>query len=177
MANEARNELLESILAAVSAQSIQGITGWASYIDTQYPDSLNAFTVAADTDTVFPNNAGAVIDSQKPVDVTTFYDGSVITGRNGDALDLMIYCKAIPTAANQWVDIWVDIGGSIGELYRQTFTFPKGAGVERGLLYALSSAYTLDTWAANGGTVYIRSNASIDIYSINFNFDRNHKAR
>lgn len=152
-------------------------TGWSTYVDTQYPNSGSAFTLTANSDAQLPNNAGTKNETQKPSDVTTFYDGSVITGRNGDNLDVMIYFKAIPSAASQWLDIWIDIGGAVGELYRQTFSFPKGSGVERGILYALPSAYTLGTWEANGGTVYVRSNANLDIHSINFNFDRSHKAR
>ena len=151
-------------------------TGWASYVDTQYTIG-SPFTLTANTDTVLPNNAGTVIDSQKPSDITSFYNGTTITGRNGDNLDIMIYFRAVPSAVNQWIEIWIDIGGTVGELYRQTFDFPRGSGVERGILYALPSAYTLNTWEANGGTVYVRSNASVDIYSINFNFDRSHKAR
>lgn len=100
-----------------------------------------------------------------------------ITGRNGDALDIMIYFRAESSAVDQWMDIWVDIGGTVGEIYRDTKTFPKGASTERGVVYALPSSYTLGTWEANGGTVYVRSNASLDVYGINFNFDRSHKAR
>jgi hypothetical protein len=153
------------------------ITGWASYVDTQYTTVGTAFTVPANTDTIYPNNSGFIIDNQKPVDVDTFYDGSVIPGRNGDSLDLMMYCLAIPTANSQWAEVWLDIGGAVGDLYRQTFAFPKGAGVVRGLMYSLASGYTLDTWEANGATAYIRSSHDLDIYQINFNFDRSHKAR
>lgn len=152
-------------------------TGWATYVDTQYTDSVNAFTLPALQDTTLPNNAGSKIESQLPIDVTTFYDGSVITGRNGDNIDVMCYFKAEPTAANQWLDVWIDIGGSVGELYRQTFAFPRGAGTPRGILYALPSGYTLGTWEANGGTIYLRSNDEVNIYGINLNVDRSHKAR
>lgn len=160
-------------------------SGWASYVDTQYPDSDNAFTLAADTVTVLPNNAGTIIDGQKPADIETFYtvpdnyDGTnaVITGRNGDSLDFMLFFKSKPVHANQWLDIWIDIGGGIGEIYRETFNFPKGNGIERGVLYAVPSAYTLGTWQANGGQVKLLSNYNLDIYRINFNLDRSHKAR
>lgn len=161
------------------------VSGWASYIDTQYPDSDNAFTIDADTDTILPNNAGTRIESQIPADIAEFYTvpsnyygtNAFITGRNGDGLDCMFFFKAVPSAQNQWLDVWVDIGGAIGEIYRQTFQFPKGQGVERGVLYALPSAYTLGTWEANGGRIYCRSNDDCDIYRINFNFDRSHRAR
>lgn len=156
---------------------IFGRTGWASYVDTQYPDSANALTVPAGVATLLPNNAGTVIDSQKPTDVTAFYDNGIITGRNGDNLDIMIYFKAVPSVINQSVDIWVDIGGGIGELYRQTFSFPRGAGIERGILYALPSAYTLNTWEQNGARIYVQSDDAFDVYAINYNFDRSHKAR
>lgn len=100
-----------------------------------------------------------------------------ITGRNNDNLDVMLYFKAEPSAVDQWLDVWLNIGGSIGELYRQTFSFPKGSGVERGVLYALPSSYTRDTWEANGAKIYVRSNATLDIYDININLDRSYKAR
>ena len=157
-------------------------TGWGNYLDTQYTSGA-PFAILANTDTALPNNAGTSIETQKPLDVTTFYDGTVITGRNGDNLDVQIYFYAVPTSVSQWIDIWIDITGGTGlpanlsNLYRQTFTFPKSTGVERGILYALPSAYTLDTWQANGGVVKVRSNAALDIYGINYNLDRSHKAR
>lgn len=151
-------------------------TGWAQYGDTLYTEA-SPFNLPANTDTVLPNNAGNTIDSQKPVDITSFYEGGLITGRNGDSLDVMIYFKAKSSTVDQFVDVWIDIGGGIGELYKQTYTFPKGQNTERGIMYSLASAYTLGTWEANGGTVYVRSNAPVEIYDITFNFDRTHKAR
>ena len=176
--------LWASIASALNSMfsEIFGRSGWASYVDTQYASGA-PLAVVADTDTILPNNAGTVIDSQKPTDITTFYDGSTITGRDGDSLDLMIYFKATPSAVNQSLDVWVDITGGTGtpanlaKLYEQTFSFPRGSGVQRGILYALPSAYTLGTWQANGGVVYIRSDAALTLHSITYNFDRTHKAR
>lgn len=105
-----------------------GRTGWGQYQDTQYT-SVSPFALAADTDTNLPNNAGSVIETQKPTDVTTFYDGTVITGRNGDGVTLTIEFQAEPTnVATTYLEVWVDIGGSVGELYRRIITFPKGQG-------------------------------------------------
>ena len=175
-ASNGNDTLVFQSATSATSQPINS-TGWATYIDTQYPNSGAAFSVSADTDTNLPNNRGNAIEGQLPIDVTTFYDGTTITGRNGDNLDVMIYFKAVPSGASQYLDIWIDIGGAVGELYRQTFSFPRGAGVERGILYALPSAYTLGTWEANGGTLKVRSNAALDIYAINYNIDRSHKAR
>tara|TARA_R110000772_G_scaffold42318_1_gene98300 strand:- start:6750 stop:7448 length:699 start_codon:yes stop_codon:yes gene_type:complete len=155
----------------------QPITGWASYVDTQYQLEASPFTALADVITDLPNNSGTIFDSQKPLDVLTFYDGTVITGRDGDQLDVMLYFQAVPSVVNQWIEIYIDIGGGIGALYRQTFAFPRGAGITRGIVYGLPSAYTGATWQANGGTIKILSNANVDIFDINYNFDRSHKAR
>ena len=160
-----------------STASIQGdpTTGWATYVDTQYTVG-SPFSISATTETNLPNNAGTKIESQMPADIATFYDGSVITGRNGDSLDAMIYFKATSSHVSQYLDIWIDIGGDIGEIYRQTFTFPKGSGAEMGIMYALPSAYTLGTWEANGGTVKCYSSHSLTAYGMTYNFDRSHKA-
>lgn len=108
---------------------------------------------------------------------TTTYSAkknAVITGRNGDNLDLMLYFKVLPTSTNSELDIWVNIGGSIGELYRQTFLFRSTTG--KGVMYTLPSAYTLGTWETNGGQIYVRASSNMSIYEMNFNFDRSHKA-
>lgn len=162
-----------------------GRTGWGAYADTQYPNSGTAFTLTADTDTIFPNNAGVKRETQLPIDITSFvdvidigaYEHSRIRGNEGDSIDTLIYFKAVPSTNGQWVDVWLDLGGEVGQIYRQTFTFPKGSGQERSIVYTLASLYQSATWEANGGTIYIRSNASLSIYDIDMNVDRTHKAR
>lgn len=151
-------------------------TGWAQYADTQYTSGA-PFSVVGNTDTILPNNAGGIIDSQKPSDVTTFYDGTVITGRNGDGLAITIDFNAVPTnAGTTFMEVWVDIGGGIGQLYKRIITFPKGTGIVRPINFTVN-AYTLDTWETNGGTVYVRANGSIDLYDIRYVLTRTHKAK
>jgi hypothetical protein len=153
-------------------------TGWASYVDTQYTAG-SPFAISPNTNTILPNNANIIIDNQKPTDIITFYDpvNQKITGRNGDGLDMMIYFFAKPTQNDQWLDVWLDISGIIGRIFDATFSFPKGNNVERGVLYAIPSAYTGATWEANGATIYVRSNNTCNIYGMIYNFDRSHKAR
>lgn len=154
---------------------LEGRTGWGSYSDTAYT-SGSPFALTANTDTVLPNNKGTVIETQKPLDVATFYDGTVITGRNGDGLSLTLECTVEPASGtNTYFEIWVDIGGSVGKLYPRTIPFVKGVTA-----YSLNvsfTAYTLDTWQANGGTVYVRSNTNCDIYGIRYVLTRTHRAR
>ena len=168
-------------LGIISGPSAQDKIGHISWTDTQYPDSGTVFTLAANTNQLLPNNAGIKYDSEKPVvfpnmletqeiGVTGIFT-TVVKGSDNMGIDLMRYFKAVPSVANQWIDIWVDIEGVVGELYRQTFSFPKGSTVERGILYALPSAYTRGTWQANDGKIYVRSNAALNIYKINLNID------
>jgi len=135
-------------------------------LDYRITNLTGLFTVS-ETITGGTSGATATVDVNR---------NAIITGRNGDNLDIMIYFKALPSSTNAELEIWVDIGGSIGELYKQTIYF-RGA-TEKGVLYTLPSAYTLGTWEANGGEVKIKAiGANFDIYNINFNFDRSHKAK
>ena len=158
---------------------IEGVyspTGWADYVDTQYT-SGSPFAVTADTDTALPNNAGTVRDTYKPVDVTEFYDGTVITGREGDGINITFEARAITSSASgAYIEIWLDIGGAVGEIYRGIWgTFPKGNNIEAGLLRSFS-AYTLDTWESNGATVYVRSNVAMNLYDIRYVITRTSRA-
>jgi hypothetical protein len=160
----------------VSPVAAASWTGWGNYVDTQYT-SGSPQLIAADTDTLVANNAGSVIESQLPADVTSFYDGSVITGQNGDALLITIDAKVVPTSANTtYIEFWFDIGGSIGELYRRPITFPKGQGEIRTMVIS-TGVYTLDTWEGNGATVYCRANGTASLYDVRYVITRTHKAR
>lgn len=116
-------------------------SGWASYVDTQYPNSGAAYSLAADTTVTLPNNAGTIIQGQKPYQLDTFYDGTKIIGHLNDAVAFLAFFKCVPTNPAQFVDIWIDIGGEIDEIYRRTYGFAKGAGVEVGITYGLPVVY------------------------------------
>jgi hypothetical protein len=161
---------------------IFGRTGWGNYSDTQYTD-VSPLPVLADTDTVLPNNKGSVIESQKPTDVSTFYDGSVITGRNGDDIIISIDFFITPTNVNTTLcEVWLDITGGTGvpanlaNLYRREFSFAKGVDEERKVSFS-QSGYTLNTWEANGAVVKIRTNGAATIHGASYIIKRTHKAR
>lgn len=152
-----------------------GGSGWAQYADTVYT-SGSPLLVLADTDTLLPNNKGGVLEGQLPSDIATFYDGTVITGRNGDDITITVDMKALPTSAGTtYIEVWFDIGGAVGELYRRIVSFPKGNGVVRPINFTVSG-YTLGTWEANGATAYVRANGPVSIYDIRYVISRNHKA-
>lgn len=157
---------IETLEALVSQK-----TGWASYVDGASPQAL-----AANTDTILTNNMAAVIEVQKPSDVAAFYDGTVITGRNGDGLGAHIQLTFTPDdGVASMLTIWVDIGGGFGKLFFGSFPITLGSGMAHMLSHNFF-AYNGATWAANGGTVYVRSDGPGVITGKVFDFHRLHKA-
>lgn len=178
--SELRVLLADNTTGNISPQDLRDMlaslndTGWSQHADTTYTE-ISPFSVAAETDTVLPNNNGAVIDTYKPEDVAEFYDGSVITGRTGDSLLITVDMLAIPkSAATTYIEVWFDIGGSVGELYRRIISFPKGNGVLRPLNFT-TNVYTLGTWEANGATVFCRANGPVDLYNVRYVIARTHR--
>lgn len=153
-------------------------SGWASYVDDQYSVG-SQFQSLAGVPILLPNNAGVIRESQIPYYIDSYYDAveGKILGRNGDGLDIMTYWKATPSAVNAELKIWLDIGTpeSPIKLYEETKYF-RGA-TEKGVLYSLPSAYTLDTWQANGGKIWIQSSVNTTHYGMTYNFDTSHKAK
>lgn len=168
----------EVFVSDVAAGNPQNITGWGDYADTVYTTG-SPFSVATGDGLVdLPNNAGTKVESQLPYDVATFYNGTTITGRNGDGLLITIEFKVRPTSAasNARVYVSIDIGGTVGEIYSRDFSLTKGSGVEHFYLSSFG-AYTLNTWQTNGGTVKVQAiNSAIEIYDIRYVLTRTHKA-
>lgn len=157
----------------IEGENITGATSGATGKIVEVTGSIIRITNQIGT---FVSETITGVTSGASATISTISNGK-ITGRDGDSLDFMIYFKAASTNNDQWLDVWVDIGGSIGELYRQTYSFPKGIGFERGILYSIPSGYTLNTWENNGATIYVRSSHTLNIVSpISINLDRSHRA-
>ncbi|MEM5565090.1 hypothetical protein WNY78_08235 [Psychroserpens sp. AS72] len=162
----------------VDDNSSNDYTGWADYIDGTYT-SVSPLLLIANTKVILPNDANTIRDSQKPVDIASFYDPttSKIIGRDGDGLNIMIEFKVRPTAnTDTKITVTIDIGSPVGEIYTRDFITSKGVGVEHFYLSSFN-AYTLNTWATNGGIVKIESDYPADVYDIRYVFTRTHKAR
>lgn len=130
------------------------------------------------------NVSGSFVDSEL---ITDSVSGSattsgtltagVVLGRSGDGATIVIDFKIMPTSASDTtLDLWIDIGGAVGELYRSTFNIPKGADVEHGVNLSVG-AYMLGTFEANGGTVYVETSNDVDFYDMRTIVTRSHRAR
>ena len=172
--------LADNTTGNISAQDMRDVvvslddTGWARYSDTQYTEA-SPLLLLADTDTVLPNNAGTILDDEKPRDIPSFYTGGKITGRVGDGILIRIDITVKPTSASsEFLDIWFDIGDGDGRVFPELKTFPKGNGIERRISFT-SSGYTLETWTANGATLNVRANGPMSIYDISYTITRTHR--
>lgn len=101
---------------------------------------------------------------------TADVDGTITEGKinalEGDTISYTVEFTAEPQTANTtYIDVWVDIGGSVGELYRRTTSLPKGSGNAVSVISS-TDAYCLDTWESNGGVIKILANQDTNIYDI-----------
>lgn len=155
-------------------------TGWGNYVDSQYTEA-EPLQLAADTATLLDNDALGALTNEDylPIAGQSLYNAEThtILGYQGDAKLITLDFKAKPTNANTtYIEHWIDIGGSVGELYRRISSFPKGNGVERPIV-TTTAVYTLDTWEQNGGQVFVQANNTCDIYDLRFVIFRVHRAR
>ena len=149
-------------------------SGWADYTDGTYTQ-VSPFAVAALTDTVIPNDAASIRAQELPTDYASgFYNAGKFIGLAGDdqliTIEARVERQSGSGAYN--VDLWFDIGGGITDLYRRTISL-RGSGAN--YLSFTTAVFTLDTWAANGGEIYINSDVAINIYDIRFVIHRLHK--
>lgn len=147
-------------------------SGWGSYVHTGASQVLTGGVKVA-----LQNNAGVILEMQKPVDVATFYNGTSIPGRNGDGLVAGIEFIFTPSsAAASFLSLSIDIGGAVGELYPQEYVIAHGNGIPHNISYT-AAAYTLDTWQANGGIVRVLCDGPGVITGVRYVIHRLHKAR
>lgn len=147
-------------------------TGWGAYVHTGASQ-----TFVSGVKQTLTNNAGTVIESQKPDDVSSFYSGGLITGRDGDSIGIGIELTFTPSdgvASNLFMAI--DIGGAVGEIYPKEFPIFRGSGVAHSISYNIQ-AYTLDTWQANGGAVKVEVDGPGSVTGVRYVIHRLHKAR
>lgn len=160
------------------AQAVNGLardtdyTGWAAYFHTGAAQSF-----VAGVKQTLTNNAGTKIETQLPPDVTALYASNLIPGRNGDAIGVAVELTFTPSSAlasNLFMAI--DIGGTVGEIYPEDFPIFRGSGVPHKISYIIL-AYTLDTWAANGGAVKVEVDGPGTVTGVRYVIHRLHKAR
>lgn len=153
--------------------------GWANYSDSVYTSSNKLRSAAARTKVTIDGLGSTTTKDHLPAEVTDFWDttNNVITAvSEGDAYDLRISFVAESTAANDWFDIELDIGGAVGVIANRTETFPKGIGVAHNFMWSLP-VYVGGTFVSNGASIYINTSDSgdtVDLYDFRIMIKRDY---
>lgn len=151
-------------------------TGWGQYIDTTYTEA-SPLSVPAGTTVDLPNNAGDANETYLPFGVSSLYNGTVMTpDQIGDAYEISIRFKTKSSINEGAVRVALDIGGSMGEVFSDSRRLVRGTGDENSMAFNFT-AFSLDTFVANGGTVKFEAVAGDQsVYDIVFVVVRTHKA-
>ena len=150
--NEMYDALTNSQQSIMNLEGVSASTlglGWADYADSTYSEG-SPFAVSNNTDTVLPNDGLNGPKTYAPDGIDLYdADSGVITGREGDGLliTLELTVERQSNSGEFDFEVWWDIGGAVGELYRRYFRI-RGGGLDRRVSYT-TAVYTLDTWEDN----------------------------
>lgn len=166
-----------SPIKAVQFEELENVadaSGWAYHIDGSGTQSF-----AAGVRTQFTVDNATVLDSQKPSDITTFWDAAsnVLTGLDGDDRVMRVGFDAAPDDATaNSVVIELDIGGAQGVIAQKAVSVTTGAGVTQ----PISEEFELfcgATFEANGCAVYLTFDGPVTVGSKTILGKRNHRRR
>ena len=152
--------------------------GWEQITDTQYI-STNKLAIAKNARTLLPNNAGAIINSQLPLDVTTFWNNvtnKFEPDRVGDFYSLRLSFITSANKNNAQGTVELDIGGAQGVIWSQDIFYTKGANTDISVAKTIP-AYTLATFVNNGGEFYITVSEAAQVYDISLVVYRSYRGR
>ena len=155
-------------------------TGFGVYGDSQYTESSPLLIAQGNTEILDIDGLSGVYEDQLPEGVVSFYDfdNSKITPQNvGDGYTFTVGFRGKSNSNNGSATFSIDIGGSIGEIFKRNFRFPRGTSVIHDF-YFTSQGYSLGTFVANGGIVKITSDTGdSEISNITIQVHRTHKSK
>lgn len=156
---DARNEILEEILAAVSATSLAAVgykAGFANYSDVATQTA--PITVTGGAGAVYLTNDGAGTLTSKtylPQGVTDVWNA--IAGsfdftqlKLGDAIDIRLDLDVTTTSSNQLVDVELELGSGAG-LYSMPFASCAFKDIGEKSVSLYNGIYIGDANTLNGG--------------------------
>ena len=152
-------------------------TGWENWEDATYTSgSPLSLTASTRTKVTIDGLAASTNTSYSPVsgDLWDNTNNKITPDNVGDVYDLRLRFQATPAVSDGYITLELDIGGSEGVILAQTQRFLKGTS-EQSMLF-VATVFTLDTFVANGGSIYATSSVGVDIHSIGLLINRTHKA-
>lgn len=150
-------------------------TGWIQVSDDEHTQST-PLTISSNVRTLLPNNAANVLNVTNPIGGSTWWANDKFNPDNsGDTYDLRVGFIADPTLNNRNLTLELDIGGTQGVIWSKTLRLARGAGVDTRIIETID-IFTLGTFIANGGEIFITCDGDVDIYDIVIKIERKYRA-
>lgn len=159
---------------------VLNFTGGAQYVDSVYT-SVSPFTILEGETGIIECDNSTVIDGNIPSDFTSgMFDSTtnkILAVNNKDRFITEIRFKAKNSINNGHFDIYIDIGGAVGVIDRQSISFTRSANTEQ-TFKPVFVYFTGTTFIANGGDIIVDARAGdLEIYDIEILPTRIHKGR
>ena len=160
---------------------ISSQSGFATYKDSEHTSVLPQI-IASGATAILTNNADSVIETQMPTDATepmwNALTSKIVPIHLNDYYTWVLRFKAKNSVGNGgYMQIGVDIGGTFGTIFVESYSFIRGADVEQSFNVTLRG-YTGSTFMANGGQPKLTStNGITTIYDKEWHLIREHKGR
>ena len=158
---------LNTIVNAI--KSLQSEKGHAVYYDGQYtlesPQEISGSSFVA-----IGNNAETAIETFLPYGVDTLYDGEKILPPSvGSSFTAYIIFTAKANSANAFFELGIDIGGSLGVIFKNSKQLIKGNNTYQDY-YIPINGFMADTFTSNGGIIKLLPSTgdTISIYGTRF---------
>lgn len=177
---ELKQKLTDGTITVAESNILTG-KGWITYEDSTYTEGSPLVIASARGKLTCDGLGSGTYKAEAPDGVAEFFNTTTnkILGINvGDACDIRIDFKAKCSTVSAYFDLELDIGGAQGIITARTLSSSKGAGNEQ--RYSPSFGYyTLATFVANGGDIYIDSSedgTTVSIYDIKITIKRDYAA-
>ena len=154
--------------------SVFQTNGWIEYIDQTY-NTTNRLTIGT-TLSNFSMASYTTRQQELPngINNLTWFNGThILTDKAGNSYLYKFRYSAEPQGNNLYCEIFLNIGGSVGQLPFRLLTFPKGVGVEQ-IGSFTNVEYTLNTWYDNGAVIQVQCNGNVELWDIEFTIQKNH---
>lgn len=176
--NKERNQAYAPIYSQSTNKPNNTDTGGAHYIDGTYTSASPLVITEGTTVKLTCDNANS-INNNIPIDfINGLFDSlsNKLLGVNEkDWFDLEIRFKATNSENNGYFDVYLDIGGSVGTLSKETQIFSRLSGTEQSFK-ANFDYYSGNTFISNGCDIFIEATkGDLSIYDIELLPFRKHK--
>ena len=163
---------IDSLLNKVDKEFL----GWVQVTDGQY-DTATRYSIPQGIRTKIPNNSADVLNVTNLFGATTLWNSVTNKFENdnsGDSFNMRVQFVANPSLNNRDLTLELDIGGAQGVIWSKTIQLARGAGTNNRITENIHF-YTLNTFIANGGELYLTCDSDVDVFDIRFLIERTYR--